>query len=55
MDPDVEIIGLQANTKTPISDPAKELIRKNVFPQVKESFKSLLQELAQFESDQEKL
>lgn len=51
MDPDVEVIGLQATTKTPISDQSKDLVKKHIFPKLKEAFSTLLQELAQYESD----
>mmetsp|Transcript_12878 Transcript_12878/g.11006 ORF Transcript_12878/g.11006 Transcript_12878/m.11006 type:complete len:203 (-) Transcript_12878:193-801(-) len=54
-DLDFEIQDIKAKEKTQISDPAKDLIRKQVRGKLEEQFKTLTQEITQIEADRDKL
>lgn len=55
LDNDFELIHISCNSKTPISDKCKDLVRKDLFKKLKEIFAPLMQEISQYESDPEKL
>lgn len=55
LDNDFELIHISSNSKTPISDKCKDLIKKDMFKKLRETFTPLLQEIGQYESDPEKL
>ncbi|CAK71525.1 unnamed protein product (macronuclear) [Paramecium tetraurelia] len=55
LDNDFELIHINSRSKTKISDKCKDMVKRDMHMKLKESFKTLMQEIGQFESDPEKL